>query len=273
MELTLGAEERGERTLKINEGDIIICAGGGAFGTRAVRLAKSRGARVLVLDVDENCEAVRQRLCSSLHRDVARCGLPEGGDAALIVGDAVETLLRILDVLREPPSVVVPAIQGHFFGRFVRAWLERRGIRVRAAGERLKNVLCGIPGRLVLRCDERNAVVVTSYMPAGKVCREGCGQPEVCPVTGLRKPAPMFRLLEFALDACGFEGFVLRSELFEGGGVGGVRGEAVARMLDALRRLETKVRDSEAVFVAVATSCSCHGILNLFSLERWEGER
>ncbi|HEX59077.1 MAG TPA: hypothetical protein ENF26_02885 [Methanomicrobia archaeon] len=262
--MSLGAEERRRRTLEINEGDIIVCVGGGTFGTRAVRLAKSKGARVLVLDIDENCEAVKQRLCSSLYKDFAHCRLPESGDAALIVGDAAGTLLRILDALT--PSVVVPAVQGHFFGRFVRAWLERRGIKVRAASERLKDVLCGIPERLVLLCDEHNAVIVTSYMPADKVCKEGCRQPEICPVTGLRKPAPMFRLLEFALDACGFKSFVLRSELLENGGVGGVRGEAIVRMLDALQRLETEIQSSGAVIIAVATSCSCHGILNLFSL-------
>ncbi|MDF2956243.1 MAG: hypothetical protein OD815_001859 [Candidatus Alkanophagales archaeon MCA70_species_2] len=246
--------------LQINEGDIVVCAGGGFFGAKAVHLAKIRGAKVLVLDVDAECEAVRQELCSSIHDSFALRSVPSAGDAVLIVGDAIETMLRILEALT--PSVIVPAVQGHFFGKLVKAWLERRNVKVRAASEHLKDVLCGIPRRLVLLCDERDAVVVTSYMPSGEVCKAGCVQPEICPVTKVRKPAPMFRLLEFALDACGFESFVLRSELLDGG-VGGVRGEAVVRTLDALRRLEAEL---SMRVLAVATACACHGILNLFSL-------
>ncbi|MHC1585755.1 MAG: hypothetical protein ACXQS7_05805 [Candidatus Syntropharchaeia archaeon] len=232
----------------VSEGERIICAGGGYFGAKAAEIARKNGAHVLVIDKDERCLA--SKICEEVRFPEDVEGI-EG--AVLVIGDAIQTLINLLD--KTVPDLIVPAVPGHVMGRVCKFLLESRGMEVRTPRKLIKEVLRGIPEKLVVSSGD---LIITSYMPEGNICAENCTQPEKCPVTGRKKPAPMYKILEFSIWDVTDHGRIFISRQI--GGAGGINGSEVFEELKALERI------SPPFSMAVGTSCPCHGILNVFEI-------
>ena len=236
----------------IKEGDFLVCLGGGHFGTKAARLGKECKARTMIIDTNADC-AAREIVDVVLTGQ----GTIEAGQVSLIVGDAMEILFSILK--GETPQWVIPAAPGHSLGRLVKSWLTAEGLKVAGGGGLLREVLAGLPRRLVLSADEKSGILKSSYMAEGMRCKAGCTQPGICPVTKRKKPAPMYKLLEFSASEAVDCYKIFLSRQFDG--VGGVPGAEVEKALKYLAGL------TPPYSLAIGTSCHCHGILNLFKVE------
>ncbi|TRZ52974.1 MAG: hypothetical protein D4S01_02055 [Dehalococcoidia bacterium] len=236
----------------IKEGDFLVCLGGGRFGTKVARLGKECKARTMVIDINADC-AAREIVDVVLTGQ----GIIEVGQVSLIVGDAIEILFSILK--EEVPQWIAPAASGHSLGRLVKHWLTAQGFKVASGGGLLGEVLAGLPRRLVLSADEKSGVLKVSYMVEGMRCQAGCVQPGICPVTKRKKPAPMYKLLEFSASEAVDCYKIFLSRQFDG--AGGVPGAEVEKALKYLAGL------TPPYSLAIGTSCHCHGILNLFKVE------
>jgi hypothetical protein len=236
----------------VKEGDLLVCLGGGYFGAKAARLGKECNARTMIIDANPDC-AARELV------DVVLTGRGtiNAGQVALIVGDATEILLSILE--GEVPQWIIPAVPGHSLGRLVESWLRAQGLKVASSGGLLAEVLAGLPHRLVMSADEKSGILISSYMAQGLMCKTDCSQLGICPVTKRKKPAPMYKLLEFSASAAIDCYKILISCKFDG--VGGVSGAEVKKTLKYLASL------TPPYSLAIGTSCRCHGILSLFEVE------
>jgi hypothetical protein len=271
--------------MMIKEGDLVICVGGGFFGAKAVKRVKEKGAKVVV--IDSNAECTARELCDEeieirIKKDVLDIDIDTiieslSWQTLLLVGDGIEVLKAIL--IKTVPKLIVPAIPGNLMGKLTKTWLKRGGITVKEDGSVLGEILEGIPRRLVLAGNKEEGVLISSYMPEGKMCKIECDEPKICPVTGVEKPAPMHAVLRFCVASGGLDSDVeykykyhcriLISRLI--GGVGGAGGIAGTEVIDALKYFElafstNKEKDRKDI-LAVGTACSCHGILNLFSMQ------
>jgi hypothetical protein len=172
-----------------------------------------------------------------------------------LLGDGVRTLADILD--EWTPDLVVPAAPGHLAAL---AALERGHRRYRElvpAPNLLAPVSERLPPRAVCLTDERNAVLVTSFMGDG-LCVEDCPQPTACPVTGRANAVPMHELLDAALELAVDRHAVLSTA--GPGSVGGLRGSDLVAMLAMVD--EAGAGDT----IGIATSCRCHGVVNLLCI-------
>ena len=236
----------------IREGDLLVCLGGGYFGAKAARRGREGKARTLIIDTNPDCAA----------REIADVvltapGTVKRGQVSLITGDAMEILSRVLE--GEVPQWIVPAVPGHSLGKFINSRLRARGLKVAGGGDLLTGVLAGLPSRLVLSADEKSGIIVSSYMAKGLSCKEDCPQFRICPVTGCRKPAPMYKLLEFAVSGVVDYYKIFTSYQFDG--AGGIRGAEVIRALRYLASL------TPSYSLAIGVACRCHGILSLLKVE------
>ncbi len=236
----------------IKEGDLLVCLGGGYFGTKAARLGRECKARTLIIDTNPDCAA----------REIANVVLTEpgtikAGQVSLIVGDATEILSGILE--GETPKWIIPAAPGHSLGKFINSWLRAKGLKVASGGDLLTEVLAGLPNRLVLSTDEKSGILISSYMVKGLRCKADCSQFGICPVTKRKKPAPMYGLLEFSVSEAVDYHKIFISRQFDG--VGGVAGAKVKKTLKYLASL------TPPYSLAIGVSCRCHGILSLLKVE------
>ncbi len=236
----------------IKEGDLLVCLGGGYFGAKAARLGKECKARTLIIDTNPDC-AAREIVDVVLTGQ----GTIKAGQVSLIVGDAMEILLGILE--GEVPQWIIPAVPGHSLGKFVNSWLRAKGLKVASGGDLLTEVLAGLPNRLVLSADEKSGIIISSYMAKGLRCKTDCSQLKICPVTKRQKPAPMYELLEFSASEAVDCYKIFVSRQFDG--AGGVPGAEVKKTLKYLASL------TPPYSLAIGVSCRCHGILSLFKVE------
>jgi|GEM_PF-583727 hypothetical protein len=236
---------------------LVVVAGGGYFGTKAVRLAKDMGGKVVVIDSRVDCEASKfvDRIVKG--EDLHGTLNVGAGSATLFVCDAVEFLSHIMKVT--VPDYIVPSVPGHLAGKLVKNWLEREGLVVECGSEAMRSVVEGIPESLVVHQDKGMGIIITSYMQEGGECRIPCDQPlDRCKTTGRPKSGLMYHILAHATREVTLSKILFSHNL--GGEVGLFEGSELMSFLSDVERLKAPYS------IAIGTSCSCHGILNLFSV-------
>jgi hypothetical protein len=89
--------------------------GGDKFGTKAVNYWKTKGCKVLVVDLNLDCKVKSEVAFQTAGLRVADS--LEDGQAAFLVGDAMELLLTLLE--NNVPDLVVTAIPGNAVAKVV----------------------------------------------------------------------------------------------------------------------------------------------------------
>jgi len=236
----------------IGQQDLLVCAGGGRWGARGATIAKEAGARAIVIDLNQSCLA--SEVVDRISADKNMRGAEIEG-TVLVIGEVTEVLANILRY--ESPRWVIPAILGGIAGKLTEKWLAMKQLKVTKSKFLVKRALTGLPERVVL--SKGLGTITSSYMPNGMLCETPCSQPKICPVTGRKKVAPMYELLEFSLsETVNHHRIFVAQDL---GGVGGVSGAEVKEWLEYLEGLEPPYS------LGVAISCGCHANTALFEVE------
>lgn len=210
----------------------VLVVGGGKYGAKACRYFKEQKARVILVDHNPECQA-REFVSSE----------------DFVVKDAKDAWDLALSI---KPDFTVPTAPGHTFGK----WLAEC-FHLKPLPDSLSKVMKRLPQSLILGCDETNAALISSYMAKGKLCREDCSPSRNrCTLTCEPRPAPLYRLLEYAI----FELFdcarIFATEQIAAG-IGAIR---TAEILAFVQEIDSKKPKTLAVGIA----CQCHGILSLF---------
>jgi hypothetical protein len=237
----------------------VFVAGGGNFGSGAVKfLLEKPEWKVVICDKNADCQA------SGLVRNSIKFGETKNAlqmtGPTLFLGDAVETLVQLLldGVI---PDVIVPCVPFHFAGKALTSYLKKKSLNVHPSPELLKRGFEKSKlGGIEYRINEREALAVASKMPFNIRCAAGCSQPQICPVTKNELQRPMYDLVTELLKL-GQADFikVLRSRLMAPN-VGGFSGDELKQSLDFCAKEEPET-------IALATSCSCHAVMNAFGIK------
>jgi len=216
-------------------GKTALVIGGGKYGAKACRYFKEQKARVILVDNDPNCQAK---------------AFATGKDFLLQdAQDAWKSALKL------EPDFIVSTHPGHTLGKWIGECFHLKPL----AG-RLGDVMKRLPQSLILGCDEPNAALISSYMTGGGLCREDClPVPDQCALTGEPRPAPLYKLLEYATFELFDCGIIFAAEQLAAG-VGAIQAPA---FLAFIREVEIKKPKT----LAVGTACRCHGVLNLFGIK------
>ncbi len=236
---------------RVVKGKLVFIMGGGKFGTYAVRYLKSKGAKVVVVDINPDCQARSE--ADVLSADLGVLDSIGERQATFIVGDAVDLIITLLE--NKVPDMVVTAIPGNAIAKVVEAYLMKRGVKLEPYLEVIPKVLENIPESLVSLVDHVCGIIIVSYMPSNIKCRENCTPPEnVCALTGRPKIGPMIKLLEFSIYShTDFSGILYSSQLTDG--LGAINGNELSYLLKRLANIKKQYS------LAIGTACDCHGIL------------
>jgi hypothetical protein len=236
----------------IGKGDFLVCVGGGRWGAKGATIAKEAGARAAVIDLNQDCLA--SRVADAILAEKEMRGAKTEG-VVLVVGEVTDVLADILKY--DSPQWIIPAIPGGIAGKLTQKWLATKQVKITKSRFLVNKALTGLPRKVVL--SQGAGTITSSYMPKGIWCKTPCSQPKTCPVTGRKKVAPMYELLEFCLSETvdHYRIFVSRDL----GGVGAISGAEVQEWLDYIKRLQPPYS------LAAAISCECHASTALFEVE------
>lgn len=236
----------------IGKGDLLVCAGGGRWGAKGAMIAKEVGARAVIIDLNQSCLASKVADVILAEKDIGETKI-EG--ISLVIGEVADVLANILR--NESPQWIIPAIAGGVAGKLIEKWLAMKQLKLTKSKFLVKRALAGLPHKLVL--SEDSGTIISSYMPKGMWCEIPCSQPKICPVTGRKKVAPLYELLEFSFSEAVDHYKIFVSQ--DVGGVGAVSGADVKGWLEQVEKLKPPYS------VAVAISCECHAHTDLFEVE------
>jgi len=217
---------------KTMRGKTALVIGGGNFGTKACLFFKQQQARVILVDNDPGCKA--------------QAVVPREDFVVQDARDAWELALNI------KPDFIVPAHAEHTCVR----WIKKK-FCFKPLPAFIPDVTKRLPQSLYLGCDEPEARLIFSYMTRGKLCPEDCSHlTQECVLTREPRPAPLYKLLEYAVFGLFDCSKILASEQMAPG-VGAIR---TSEFLAFIKEIEIKKPET----LAVGTACLCHGLLNLF---------
>ncbi len=194
--------------------DIIV--GGGKFGLKAAEYLISLGRDFIILDRNPNCEASKKL-----------------GIKVNVAG--AEKLAEIAE--RVNPEWIFPTASVHVVAEAVKDYFE-------PWYEVVDCILSGIPPRLVVSVGKGG--IVLSYN-RDNTCIENCTSPEICPVSRIKRPCPMYEIIRFASP----EAIVLISHQIAPG-LGAIKG---SDFLESVRKAKEKEK------VVLATACNCHAVI------------
>jgi hypothetical protein len=215
----------------INKKSVLVI-GGGKYGTKACRFFMEQKAHVFLVDQNSDCQAKEFVAKEDFF-------LKDAKDAWALA-------------LKLKPDFIVPAHPGHTAGKWIREYFHLQPL-----ADALHEVMNRLPRSLILACDIANAALITSYMTRGKLCREDClPVPERCALTGEPRPAPLYKLLEYAVFGLFDCGKIFAAEQMAAG-VGALKMEEILTFIKEVEINKPKT-------LAVGTACQCHGVLNLF---------
>jgi hypothetical protein len=215
---------------------IDLVFGGGKYGVEAVEYLLSRNRSFLVIDIDSKCLVKMNYDLERLSlRDIERLALIDEGRYFLEGG--VFEALKAIEELK--PEHVFPTAPIHLSA----ALLEEK-FKLNPWFEGVDSILSGLPSKVIVGAGKGSVVV--SYN-RDRECKQNCNAPDRCPVTGLLKPAPMYKMLEFAAPS----GFIIESHQLKPG-IGALKGAELDLLFKWAYGKEKMI---------VGTACRCHGVI------------
>jgi hypothetical protein len=207
-----------------------LIVGGGKYGCYAVKYLRQQKKKLLVVDTDPNCLAVKRFKLKTSENPTSE-GFVNGG------------LPKVLQLIGElKPEYVFPTAPVH-----IAADLAKIKFELVPWSEAITAILPRLPEAVVLHVGSERLVV--SFNKDHK-CIDKCSMPEVCPSSGIRKPCIMTKLMRFACP----DAFILVSYSMAPG-MGALKGSELLDLFDW-----AKVKEK---FV-VGTACDCHGVFSAF---------
>ncbi|RLI72643.1 hypothetical protein DRO97_08720 [Archaeoglobales archaeon] len=212
-----------------------LIIGGGKYGSEAIEYLLKHSKPFIVVDESEECfavknfELVRVTKAEEINlSDLSKNYFLKGG---------IREALELIENFK--PVYVFTTAPIH-----VAAALVKEKYNLREWNEGINFILAGIPLKVVISVGKGSVVV--SYN-RDKTCKPRCEALDVCPITKLKKPCPMYELLRFASP----EGIILQSHQLEPG-LGALKGEEVLEMLE-----KCSGKDK----IVIGTACRCHGVV------------
>ncbi|MEM4541017.1 MAG: hypothetical protein QXP46_05930 [Archaeoglobaceae archaeon] len=196
--------------------DIVV--GGGKFGIKAVEFLIKQHREFVVLDRNPECEVLKRF-----------------GAGIELINEGAGKLYEIAQ--RVKPEWIFPTAPVHVAAEALKDLFE-------PWNEVIDCILSGIPQKLVVAVGYGG--IVLSYNRDG-ICLENCNSPDVCPITKLKRPCPMFELIRFAYP----KALVLISYQLAPG-LGAIKGSEFIEVIE-------KAKESDRV--VIATACKCHGVI------------
>ena len=219
---------------------VSLIIGGGKYGSEAIKYLLKYSEPFVVIDESDECYALKNFELEKVEKveeiDLAKNYFLKGG-----IREALELIEKF------KPKYIFATAPIHVLAALVK---EKYNLKEWSDG--INSVLTGVPLKLIISIGE--GTVVVSYN-RDKACKPKCEAPDICPVTKLKKPCPMYELLRFACP----EGIILQSYLLEPG-LGALKGEEVLEVLE-----KCKGKDK----VVIGTACKCHGVVTALKV----GER
>jgi hypothetical protein len=228
----------------------ILIMGGGEVGYNALTFCKKNDFSAIIVDSNPICRVRSEVDFFVINHDFDQIKRIQAGKSILfVINESVNELPSLLQ--RFKFEYVIPAIPIHAMAKLTYVYLKQKGIDVNPSPNLIQLIKTRIDPNLIHNYDQKEGIIIASFMPHGLECAPNCCESMECPVTGIEKLKPLHEILK---DACnGFSAKILVSKQLQAD-LGGIPGNSVEELFSFLDLMNKQM--------IVGTACICHGIIN-----------
>ncbi|NLX47557.1 MAG: hypothetical protein GXY70_05270 [Euryarchaeota archaeon] len=227
-----------------------LCLGGGTICEAVIDPLLDLGCRVVVVDRDRNCKVAHRCREAGIEDR-----LWSHAEPSLVLGDAIWTAARLME--RMEVDLLVPGVPGHALARLAMVWADGR-LSPRGSAAILGSLNEALSGNGTATMDPDNGTTISTLNDGTAPCPLECPQEGACPLTGRPRELDMDKVLERLIGEMSFKGSVVKPLRVAHYGV------VTAEQMRDLKFMLDELEKGDAV--AIATSCSCHAVMNIFKV-------
>jgi hypothetical protein len=174
------------------------------------------------------------------------------------------------------PELFIPVIPVHIMGKLVLNYLSiyfngKKIVKTQIEDDYFSEVIKEIPAEIFLTEERTSGLITLSYAKLDETCPSNCiGKEGYCSHFKRSKPETVTKIIQ-NLSKSGLKGWVIESHQIRAG-LGALYGAEIKNLLmDILEYADitrkSRVNSNELRNFGISTTCNCHGVLNLFSLD------
>jgi len=170
------------------------------------------------------------------------------------------------------PELFIPVIPVHIMGKLVLNYLSvyfygKKILKTQIEDDYYSEVIKKIPAEILLTEERASGLITLSYAKLDEICPSNCiGKEGYCSYFKRIKPETVTKIVQNLSKIFVIESHQIRA------GLGGLYGAEIKNILVELLEYaditrKSRVSSNELRNFGISTTCNCHGVLNLFSLD------
>ncbi len=252
---------------------ILIIAGGGKFGRKAVDFAKKNKFKTILVDKNPTCfcSSYATQKFEALRDFYSKIEEIEAGEVFFLIHD-ISIIYELL--VKFEPKYVIPVIPIHLSALIIKNFLrEKINIDLTPNEDITIKFVSSANKELLLTYDLEEGVAYLSYAKIDEVCPDNCFGPEkFCPNFNREKPITITSYLKNYFDLHNSFRVVEDEDLkviviYESTqlmpGLGGLKGIVFNNIFKNLEEIFDKIT-TQKFSLFIVTTCNCHAVINFY---------
>jgi len=252
---------------------ILIIAGGGKFGRKAVDFAKKNKYKTILVDKNPTCfcSSYATQKFEALRDFYSKIEEIEAGEVFFLIHD-ISIIYELL--VKFEPTYVIPVIPIHLSALIIKNFLrEKININLTPNEDITIKFVSSANKELLLTYSLEEGVAYLSYAKIDEVCPDNCFGPEnFCPNFNREKPITITSYLKNYFDLHNSFRVVEDEDLkviviYESTqlmpGLGGLKGIVFNNIFKNLEEIFDKIT-TQKFSLFIVTTCNCHAVINFY---------
>ena len=252
--------------------NLILIAGGGKFGEKAVLFARKKNFSAILIDKDSNCYAskfIDEKLDISNLQDL-NIDYFKVKKIYFLNAD-ISVILELIEKFN--PYYIIPVIPIHLLAEILKLYFIKNDIRLNSDDNSTENFFVKADKSIILNYIKEKAVIYLSYAKIDEICPDDCSGPlRFCPNFKREKPISISSYLKNYFEAkdvikiknSDFIKIIILAESYQlMPGLGGFKGKDIKTIIETLNKAINSLLNVRFKCI-IATTCNCHGVINFF---------
>lgn len=252
--------------------NLIIIAGGGKFGLKALEFVNRNNFKTIIIDNNPNCyiaKFVTHKFDNIEDFNLKLNNLKDGD--IFFLNQNIEIVYELIEKL--DPKYVIPVIPIHLMASVLISFLLKFSIKLIPATNLTNKFSKNANPELLLNQNIENGVVYLSYAKLDEICPDNCSGPEeYCPNFKREKPITITRYLKdfyevkntVIIEKNKIPKFIIINESYQlMPGLGGLKGKDISKNIKILQK-NLDILLNQRFNIIIATTCNCHGVINFY---------
>ncbi len=255
---------------------ILIIAGGGKFGKKALDYGRKNEYKTILIDNDPNCfcaHYVTQKF-DNINNFYSKMENVEAGEVIFLIYD-ISIIYEL--IIKFKPEYIIPVIPIHLSALILEEFLlENTHVNLTSDKDSIKSFVANVSEELLLTYNVEKGIAYLSYAKIDEICPDNCIGPEdFCPNFNREKPITITKYLKNFYkvdDIIRIQNddkneilkviIIIESKQLMPG-LGGIEGNDISHVFKTLEN-NFDLFLNKSYYVIIATTCNCHGVINFY---------